>query len=194
MEINFLKFVKEQVEKYALSQKILNISISDRENLNKIINFALSWWLKNIGDINDGVVNFNYDSVNDRQFSKDKILKLNNFIYTLGFNILKQLLVYDKKVVLKCNNISQGLLKEVTEKCDCQFLEITFPIKSVMTITNNKIWIDSNHGNKIAFDIYKNYDFDNLSLMSSDEYILPSHFLLSSYDFTALNDYKKYIK
>lgn len=198
MKVNFLKMIKQQLEYSILNKELLNITLEEKENLNKIINFTVSWLLKNIGFSNNpDNLDFTYDKVNIRPLSVDKIEKLDNFIDLLGYTILNQLLVYHKTVILKCVHNPEGILNKIIEDSHCEFLNLCLPLKTKLTILKNQVWLDTGFGNKLAFDSLKYNDFNqiNLEKLEGNEFILPSDFVLSNYDFInkfSESSYKKY--
>ena len=198
MKVNFLKMIKQQLEYSILNKELLNITLEEKENLNKIINFTVSWLLKNIGfSDNPDNLDFTYDKVNIRPLSVDKIEKLDIFIDLLGYTILNQLLVYHKTVILKCVHNPEGILNKIIEDSHCEFLNLCLPLKTKLTILKNQVWLDTGFGNKLAFDSLKYNDFNqiNLEKLEGNEFILPSDFVLSNYDFInkfSESSYKKY--
>ena len=179
MKKHFLKLIKEQLEYNILKKELSNISSLEKENLNKVINFTLSLLLKNITFSNEDD-SFTYDKINIRPLSLDKIEKLDNFIDLLGYTLLKQLLVYQKKVVLTCLQNPIDILNKIIEDSHCEFLNLCLPSKTKLTIYHHQVWIDTGFGNKLAFDVSKNDSFNNLE---ENDFILPSDFVLSNFDF-----------
>lgn len=200
MEVNFLKMLKQQLEIKILNKELLNITLEEKNTLNKLINFTLSWLLKNIGLKKDDYNNldFTYDKVNIRPLSENKIEKLDTFINLLGYTILKQFFVYHKSVTLKCGYNPEGILNKIIEDSHCEFLNLCLPLKTKLTILYPQIWIDTGFGNKLAFDALKSNDFNQINSkeLKGNEFILPSDFTLTNYDFIDKfkeNKTKKYL-
>ncbi len=200
MNIEILKNFKECLELSSLKKKIAKLSNEDKKKINKILNFAISWWLRDV-DKSD-------ETKHQKALSMNDAAKLEKFKQELGISILKALLKSPLATVeLYCDNT--GILEKCIQESNCSFINSRIPFKSRMKIDQRKIFIkeESDEKYKLAFDVNKVYHFgknpdistnqliakekDGILIARMDawiagqekEYVIPSDFVPSKYDF-----------
>ncbi len=214
MNIQLFQLVRERLELNLLKKKIANITEEEKESINKIINFALTWWLKDVatvgsnGNSKDACIDMMYGLVSP--LSEEQLASLENFKHVMGMTILKKLLVLEEPIKLHCGYTPDGILAQILQESNCQFLNLHLPTKSHMSIDKEQIWISEGYGAKtaLAFDVHQIYDFGNSDVQIADsqksplseeeiiqyidemimktesgEFILPRNFVPSNYDF-----------
>lgn len=164
MNLNILKYASNQIRTKTFNKKIVNLTENEKDNLNKIANFAISWWLKDIkenhnNNIKDNNIDFFYSIIRSTPISEENIEKLELFKYNFGIEIIKKLLE-DETLELNCGYDPNGILAHIIKENDCDFLDIFLPHKSSMTITKEEIYIKEGYKGKkcLAFDIYNGYE------------------------------------
>ncbi len=168
MKSELLTKIKEEIELRTLRNRILKLSSEEKNNINKIINFAITWWLKDIKNdkSNDNAKDTSIDRIVDviiqKPLTNEELAKLENFKSELGFAILKEMIKNPQEtIVLHCGYSPDGILGECINRSQCEFLNIRIPLKSKMTITRDKVYVKEGYEEKtkLAFDINKEYDF-----------------------------------
>ena len=178
MKIEFLKKLKEEIELRTLRKSIASLSSEEKSRINKILNFAITWWLKdvNLGNANDNAKDTTIDGMyayaRKELLSDDQLAKIEDFKNELGFSILREMLKKpDIEIELHCGYSPDGILGECIEKSQCQFLNVRIPIKSRMQITREQVYVKEGYGEKmkLAFDVNRKYDFPitNISTVPS---------------------------
>lgn len=167
--------------KTLLLQRKVNATLStitseEKENLNKILNFAVTWWLK---DIDISYVNLNTKDSNiyfvdfmlkSRVLFEEQIERLESFKINLGITLLKTLLISSKDIELHCGNSPYGILDSILIQSNCSFLKMYLPKRTHMTINRAQIWICEEYAakNYVAFDINNPQDFEKLIIEKSN--------------------------
>lgn len=174
MSIQLSQLIKKRLELYLLKKKISNMTKEEKENINKIINFAINWWLKDVAPIGS---NANSKDISiDMMYglasplSEERLARLEDFKRVMCRTILKKLLVSKEPIELHCGYTPDGILEQVLNESNCQFLNLRLPIKSRMDISKEQIYISEGYGaeTELAFDVHQTYDFVNPALQTSD--------------------------
>lgn len=209
MNIQLFQLIRERLELNLLKKKITNITEEEKENINKIINFAITWWLKDVatvgsnGNSKDTSIDMMYGLVSP--LSEEQLASLENFKHVMGMTILKKLLVSKEPIKLHCGYTPDGILAQILQESNCQFLDLRLPTKSHMSIDKDQIWISEGYGSKtqLAFDVHQKYDFGNPDVQTTNDQaplseeeiiqriddiimgklVLPRNFVPSNYDF-----------
>lgn len=182
MNLNLLKFIKEQLETSLVNKKLSTISDNEKEKINKIINFALSWWLIDVyseykkNNCKDKNIDSFYSFIKSQPLTENDILQLENFKYVFGISTLKRLLLSDGNIELHCGYEPDGLLGKIVDKSKCKFLELYLPNKSTMYINKQEVWLRDGYGCKkcLVFDANKEkqdyqVDYEEIESLSPKE-------------------------
>jgi len=175
MSIQLFRLIKEKLELNLLKKEITNIAEEEKENINKIINFAITWWLKdvatvgsnaNTGDVYADMMYFLFPPLSEEQLNS-----LENFKHVMGMTILKKLLISKEPIVLHCEYTPLGILGQILYESNCYFLDFRLPTKSVMNISKEQIYIKHGYGAEtvLAFDVHQTYDFGNSDVQTTDD-------------------------
>ena len=105
MENELLKRIKEKAELRAYKRAVASLSEEEQNNLNKVVNFAITWWLKDINpartssNAKDGAIDGMYDISRLAPLSDEQLQKVEGFKQALAFSIIKNLLNYIVDIV-----------------------------------------------------------------------------------------------
>lgn len=175
MNIQLFQLIREKLELNLLKKKIANITGEEKENINKIINFAITWWLKDVATVGsnanskDASIDMMYGLVSP--LSEEQLASLEDFKYVMGKTILKKLLLSEESIELHCDYTPDGLLAQILCESNCQFLVLYLPTKSRMDINKEQIYIKEGYEAEtaLAFDVHQTYDFGNSDVQISDD-------------------------
>lgn len=179
MSIQLFQLIREKLELNLLKKKIANITGEEKENINKIINFAITWWLKDVttigsnGNSKDASIDMMYGLV--APLSEEQLARLEDFKHVMGMTILKKILISEEPIELHCGYTPDGILAQILYESNCQFLDLRLPTKSRMDISKEQIYIKEGYGAKtaLAFDVHQIYDFGNSDVQTADDQKAP---------------------
>ncbi len=212
MVAELIQLVKKKNELKRIKETIQNMSEEEKSNINQVINYAITWWLKDIGpdssNINaeDASIDDLYDLIKKTPLRNEDIAKLDKFQKLLGLAILEGLLKKEDAIVeLHCGYHPEDILESCIYKSDCDFLNLRLPIKARMEITRKTVSLKEGHTNKLrlaldvakgpvtADDIRKKYaNVENgdeamesylVDLLFGNEYVTPYTFNLTNFNF-----------
>ena len=169
MENELLKRIKEKTELRSY------LSEEEQNNLNKVVNFAITWWLKDIkptrtsSNAKDDAIDGMYDVSRLAPLSEEQLQKVEGFKQALAFSIIKNLLKKPNGMIeLHSGYSPDGIIGESIVKSNCYFLNLRLPIKSKMVISKEQVFIKEGYEGelKLAYDVKKTYEFPYPGLKS----------------------------
>ena len=164
MVVELIQLVKKKNELKKIQATIQNMSCEEKNNINQVINYAVTWWLKDLGpdgaNINteDSSIDDVFNLIKEQPISDEDMAKLDSFKSCLGYLILEELLKSEDAVVeLHCGYSPEGILSTSIGESGCEFLNLRLPRKARMRITRKDIYLKEGHTNilKFAFDVSK---------------------------------------
>lgn len=177
------KRIKEERELREYKRNIEKLSKEEQDDLNKVLNFAVTWWLKDVNktdsrNVKDELIDSIIGSSRDEDLTEEQLTKVENFKEELAFAVIKELLKDpEREVVLHCGYYPDGILGECINKTDCEFLNLRVPMKSSMMITREQIHIKEGYSEKVrlAYDVKRSDEFPcttvpGLSKITDEEY------------------------
>lgn len=179
MSIQLFQLIREKVELNLLKKKITNITEEEKENINKIINFSITWWIQDVTTVGsnsnskDASIDMMYGLIDP--LSEEQLASLENFKHVMGITILKKLLISEEPIELHCGYTPDGILAQILYESNCEFLNLHLPTKSRMDISKEQIYIKEGYGEKtaLAFDVHQTYDFGNSDIQTADDQKAP---------------------
>lgn len=186
MGLDFFDFCREQVTSITIKNKIKTMSDDKRDELNKVINFAVSYWFSEI--FHEYKIIRNKAIQENKTFDEDInqfVLQLSHFRKELGIKILLNLLSSDEEVVV---DQTYGILVEVSKKnkIDSKYFpkpRLNMRINQQQVLIKDGYEITPNH--LVAYDVKNKFkqpsdflsevienNFDDKKTISADGEIL----------------------
>lgn len=175
---NYLNHI---MSNFSFKQKISKLSNQERDNWNKIIYFAISWWLKDLEattridvqtmkvDRFNNIIKKEQPSINHHQ--------LENLKYILAIDLLKEMLNASHQVTLYTSIKAEGILLQALKEANLESLSTLLAQHTKMIITCDTITIIEDHKEPIIFPVsnHEKSQIDFINTIGTKELKMVNH-------------------